>query len=357
MGACVVINQNRDKRIVKIPILPPLQAGPTILDVLPPELLQLIIAEHSEDRADIQAVSRTCHALHYLTISPALEAAWLWRRHGDQALFHIPTNSLSLAVLRQLVEVHHADVSAQRVGDGIPLLHRACHLDRPELVEFLISDPRINVNLTWGDEDMTFTSLHVGCAAGSVRAVQQLLALPQIQVNAVTSQGYSSLNCACIGQKREVVEMLLKHPDIDVNLAEGSAQTPLVEAAMRGDSAIMTMLLRHPEVQINAAGVIGMSPLCVATFFGHVEASGALLRHPGTEVNAIAPAAGLSSLGLACARGHLDVIRELLECPALDAGSIRAAFAVAEGMGLTAVVELLRGHRAGRRALRGRGGA
>ena len=48
----------------------------------PIELLQIIIAviaELLEDRADIQALSRTCHALHSLTSSPALEAAWLWR--------------------------------------------------------------------------------------------------------------------------------------------------------------------------------------------------------------------------------------------------------------------------------------
>ena len=59
----------------------PFPVGQSILlDSLPPELLQIIIAEHLEDRADIQAVSRTCHALHSLTSSsPALEAAWLWR--------------------------------------------------------------------------------------------------------------------------------------------------------------------------------------------------------------------------------------------------------------------------------------
>ena len=266
--------------------------------------------------------------------------------------------SLSLAVLRQLVEVHHADVSAQGVDDGFPLLHLACNFDRAELVEFLVSDPRTNVNLAWGDGEMTFTPLQVGCAAGSVRAVKQLLALPLIRVNAVNSQGCSCLHVACIKQRGEVVEELLRHPDIDVNFSEeGSTQTPLAEAAMRGDSTIVTILLQHPAVQVNAAGIVGMSPLCVASFLGRVHVVHALLRHPGIEVNAIAPAVGVSSLGIACVKGHLDVIRELLEHPALDADSIRAAFAEAEGTGQTALVALLKGSRAVRRALRGRGGA
>ena len=436
--------------------------------MLPPELLQIIIAEHLEDRVDIQAVSRTCHALHSLTSSPALEAAWLWRWHGDQALFQRPAISLSLAVLRQLVEVHHADVNAvsalavaAAASWGRVLLHIACQADRADLVGYLASASGIEINKTFWLERMT--PLHVACYYGSVGAARQLLALPQIQVNAVTSQGASSLYRACTDQKMVVVEELLRHPDIDINLAVRAGNlliSPLSSAAARGDAEVVArllqhpaidvnagdrrgsslhlavmngrldvlrQLLRHPGIQVNALDEAGRSSLCVAfslrlkdfiaELLRHpdidvnlatlehgssalhmlvlranpdtaalalvlqhpalrvnaVDASGntalfyacslgrsdtvrALLRHPGIEVNANA-AAGLSSLGIACAHGDLPVVWELLEHTGLSPGSIRAAFALAEELGQTAVMALLRGSRAGRRALRGRGGA
>ena len=95
--------------------------------------------------------------------------------------------SLSLAVLRQLVEVHHADVNAASdtgAADnrGVALLHLACRADRTDLVGYLASAPGINANQTFGPNKMT--PLHVACSHGSVRAARQLLALPQIQVNA-----------------------------------------------------------------------------------------------------------------------------------------------------------------------------
>ena len=343
----------------ELPLLPAETCVPLVS--LPPELLLIIIAEHLEDRTDIQTLSRTCHALHCLTSSPALEAAWLWRWHGEQALFQ--QRSLpSMPVLRRLVEVHHADVNALKAdGDGLgfSLLHLACQLDRTEIVGFLISAPIINVNLACGDAEKM--PLHVACFAGSVCAVRQLLDLPQIQVNAATTQGISGLHLACCMQKVEVVKELLRHTDVNVNLTSTettwSPLSPMTIAAFNGNTEIMALLLRHPATNVNAAPGMagGMSPLRLACREEHAEVVRQLLRHPDIQMNI---AAGTPSLlGIACAKECLPVIRELLQHPGLEAGTIRAALAAAEARGQTAVVALLKGSRAVRRALRGQGGA
>ena len=262
-----------------------------------------------------------------------------------------------MPVLRQLVEVHHADINTLMTDEeywGFPLLHVACKLDRTELVEFLISSPIININLACGDSCLT--PLHVASMAGSVRAVRQLLALPQIQVNATISQGHSSLLLACLAQKVEVVEDLLRHPDVDVNsIAAEDAWFPLAVAAFKGNSAIVTLLLQHPAINVNAAGMAGgTSPLCSACFQGHAHVVRQLLRHPDIQVNANDG----YSLEIACVKEHMQVIQELLLHPGLEAGSIRAVLAATEGRGQTAVVALLKGSRAVmRRALRGQAGA
>ena len=328
----------------------PLLAGPCILlDMLPPEMLQIIIVEHLEDRADVQAVSRTCHALHSLTSSPVLEAAWLWRWHGDQALFQTSARSLSLAVLRQLVEVHHVNINAQRAADNLAfsLLHLACQADRTKVVEFLISAPRIIVNQACGDDGMEMTPLHMACMAGSIRAVRQLLALPQIQINAVTPDGLSSLHMACIKKKIEIVAELLRHPDINVNLLTvESSRSPLSAAAGFGNLAVVALLLQHPAINVNAADDLWLSPLSVAIYKGHVPVVHELLKHPDIQVNA--NNGGLTILDFACAKGNLAIIRELLEHPRMDADSVNTALAIAVARKQTAVVALLRGSRAWR---------
>ena len=267
-----------------------------------------------------------------------------------------------MPVLRQLVEVHHADINAQLeatgYGPAVSLLHLACQLDRTEVVEFLISAPGINVNLAFEQEGLKVTPLHAACmAAGpSIRALRQLLAVPQIQVNASLSQGLSSLFMACITNRVAVVEELLRHPDVDVNLRADDDRSPLAAAAIAGHSAIVTMLLQHPAIQINAFFMLpGVTPLYLASTMGLAQVVRELLRHPDVQVNLHGPH-GHTTLRAACDNGHLDVIRELLEHPALDAGSICAALTAAEGRGQGAVVALLRGSRAGRRALRGQQG-
>ena len=253
--------------------------------------------------------------------------------------------------------MHHADVNAQCADASFSLVHIVCGNERTAIVEFLISVPGINVNLALGDERMRWTPLYMTCMAGSAHAVRQLLALPQIQANAVTTRAVSSLHMACTEQKAEVMEAQLRHPDVDVNLTpKGGELSPLAAASHAGKSAIVALLLQHPAIYVNATNMQLMSPLFWASANGHAHVVRMLLRLPDIRVNTID---GMTNLDLhvACINGNLVVIRELLLYPGLDEGSVRAALRAAVGRGEAAVVALLRGHRAVRRALRGRGGA
>ena len=191
-----------------------------------------------------------------------------------------------------------------------------------------------------------------------MEVMRQLLKHPGIQVNALDEDGRSSLYFACDALALDMLADILRHPDIDVNLTVGAQGiiSTLSAVAIKGDTAAMALLLQHPSLQVNAVDAHGNTALYYACAHGQINTVRALLRHPGIEVNAVA-AAEQSSLGIACADGDLPVVRELLEHPGLSPGSIRAAFTVAEELGLTAVVELLRGHRTGWRVLRGWGGA
>ena len=257
--------------------------------------------EHLKAPDDVKALSRTCKALRSLTTSPELKAAWLWKWHGNQALFR---SSVSVPVLRQLVMVHHADVNAVRSYSGQALLHYACRDNRTALVAFLISAPGIDVNLVCRWE----TPLHMACRAGSVRAVRQLLALPQIEVNVMTGTWpeSSSLALACSAGHVEIVELLLKHPDINVNLAA------LLWAVRQGSLAIVAMLLRHPGIDVNAVSTQepfeGMSPLSLAYCEHGAYMVERILAHPESNYSRYQRQLGSAALGSSAGqlrhRGH-----------------------------------------------------
>ena len=222
-----------------------------------------------------------------------------------------------------------------------------------------------DVNLALSDEGMKWTPLYMACMAGSAQAVRPLLALPQIQVNAVTTRGASSLHMAFTVQTADVVEALMRHPGVDVTLTpEGNELSPLAAAFHAGSSAIVSLLLQHPAMNANGTDMQLMSPLFWASANGHAHVVRMLLRHPDIRVNTNDRMTNLF-LHVACLNRYLAVIRELLLYPGLDEGSVRAALRGAVGRGEAAVVgregaavlALLTGHRAVRRALRGQGGA
>ena len=320
-------------------------AGPSVVDVIYPDLMRAILAEHLEGHVDMQAVSRTCRGMHAITSSVELEAAWLWRWRGDHALFHRRSRS-SLAVMRLLVQVHHVDAASARSPDGASILHLTCMDDYTEAVEYLFTQPNIDVNLAIMD---SHTPLHFACLSGGIRATHQLLAQPHIDVNAVNSRGNTGLFVACAERHADAVGALLAHPNVDVNIVNGDGASPLVSAICNGFADIVALLCMHPATRVNEiTAESGISPLILALVVpSHdIRVVRELLLHPGIQVNA--------ALAIACRFGNLPVILELLAHPGLGEGVIRAAVVEAELPGHHAdVLALLRGHRAVRRALRG----
>ena len=287
-----------------------LYAGPCLLlGQLPPELLQ-VIAEHLEAPADVKVLSRTCRALHDIAIRPAMMAGWLWRWYGNNALFRLmriaPSNSI--AVLRHLVEVHHANVNST-THRGTSLLQAACLFEAgDDVLSYLLADPDIDVNAN----GTTFIRpLHLAASTGRLHAVRQLLAHPDINVN-VAADAVTSLHLAIAGSHMEVLRELLAHPDINLTAGRVSA---LSYATLCDDAAAVALILRHPSVNPNA------------------------------------------EMRRACLRGNVEIVRQFLQHPGLhlDFGAVDQLMHDAAVQGNTAVMALLKGHRAVRRALRARG--
>ncbi len=276
------------RRPKKLEMEIPMETHAPLDQALPRELLVLVIAHHMPQKSDVKRLSLTSRFFFSIVRSPDVVAAWLWQRHGSEAM-RMAMLTDDMAVLRQLVEVQRADVNALLDG-GYGLLHAASLHMRLDYVTYLLSVPGIQVNLR---DNEGWTPLHVACELGRQAVVHELLQQTAVDINSRNYRGESALDLACCMNKPDIVAELLAHPGIDVNKTDGpDCMTSLHFACFRGHASVVTELLKHPDIRVNqktvrSDGVEGKSALrcCLDVYEGDAQLAclQELLKHPGLD--------------------------------------------------------------------------
>ncbi|KAH6916395.1 hypothetical protein BKA70DRAFT_1140544, partial [Coprinopsis sp. MPI-PUGE-AT-0042] len=129
--------------------------------------------------------------------------------------------------------------------DILSPLHILCLCDLPlELVkDAVICNPNMTANL------YQQSPLIIASRFGYERIVAFLLALPDIQVNLLTSIGLSALMVAALNGHTPIVALLLAHSEIQVNLTDSNEWSALMLAARNDRPGVITLLLAHSETQ------------------------------------------------------------------------------------------------------------
>ena len=289
-----------------------------------PYLTQERVVSDHLDSVDIRALAKACRAMRSMMLSPALQAAWLRKRHGEfaiwEALFHIVDAAQRLSVVRQLVEVHHADVGVEFDADTSTVLHWACFHGHVDLVSYLITCPNIQINAVSSEKQIS--PLLIACQVGHVEVVHQLLSRPGIQVNSrpisAHNCGRTPLHTVCMPRgpggvcRIDLVRQLLSHKDIQVNLFDEGGRTSLHLACYAGQADVLHHLLSHKDIQVNLGDKERLvTALHMACQEGHVDVVRQLLSRTDIKVN-LAAQGGWIPLHIACQVGHVDVVRQLL---------------------------------------------
>ncbi len=256
---------------------------------LPRELLVLMIAHHMHEGSDVKRLSLASRFFFSLVRSPELVAAWLWQRHGNDAM-SMAMDDDDMAVFRQLVEVQRADVNALD-DDGWVLLHEASRQGKLEYITYLLSVPGIQVNLR---DNRGWTALHFACYHGHRAIVHELLQHPAVDVSITANHGAPALHLACKEDHPEVVAELLGHPGIDVNQTGGPhCMTGLHVACLHGLASVVRELLKHPDIRVNqrmeSDGRKGLSALDLCVVSRDEGSRSAtikeLCKHPSLDKN------------------------------------------------------------------------
>ena len=163
--------------------------------------------------------------------------------------------------------------------------------------------------------DPTETALHRAAEGGDLAAVKALLpALAPGQIDATRKSGATALLIAAADGHLEILRLLLDHgASPKVSLPKGA--TPLYMAAQNGRTEVVNELLARSPAQLNTAETGGVTPLMIACAKGHLETVKLLLDQPEIDVHATRHADGATALFMAAAHGKLKVVQALVSRP------------------------------------------
>ena len=136
-------------------------------------------------------------------------------------------------------------------------------------------------------------------------------AAPGINVNLAEMAGATPLCIAAQVGHEEVVELLLDAPTTRINARNKDGATALFDAAANNFPRIVELLIRR-GADVNLALKLGTTALSIAAHRGRLEVVRVLLQAPAIEVNHTTKSA-ITALAMACAKGHQDVVKLLLE--------------------------------------------
>ncbi|KAH6867538.1 hypothetical protein BKA70DRAFT_1027315, partial [Coprinopsis sp. MPI-PUGE-AT-0042] len=173
-----------------------------------------------------------------------------WSTHAQKSL----ADPLAKGLLAEFVEnCHSFPFQHKRLDDGgntwdvLGPLHLVVFFKLP--IAFAGSSCLRNPNQKTAKQE--FTPLHLACMLGHHNAVEKLLRLPNILVNAVDIRDISALIFASRLGHEQAVRLLLARPDVGVNAVDHYGRTALIWAAYNGHGGVVGLILSHPNIDLN----------------------------------------------------------------------------------------------------------
>ncbi|XXQ36985.1 Ankyrin repeat domain-containing protein [Plasmodiophora brassicae] len=136
--------------------------------------------------------------------------------------------------------------SAQCHRYAIDLLQWASSRGEESAVDLLLNVPGIDVN---AGDDNQLTAPHWAAATRSVSVVKLLLGLPGINVNARDINGMTPLHWAAACGHTYGVALLLAVPGTDINARDNRMLTALLWAAINGFEETVGLLMNTPRIE------------------------------------------------------------------------------------------------------------
>lgn len=222
------------------------------------------------------------------------------------------TSSVSCALDEAAQALHRmrAEQQGQLTGaEGSRSLAEACSDgDVPTVRKLLHEGGSVHETTEEGE-----SLLSLACSAGYYELAQVLLAMKANVEDRGIKGDCTPLMEAASGGYVDIVKLLIAH-EADVNAQSSAGNTPLHYAACGGFEDVVQELL-EAGANVEQHNENGHTPLMESASAGHVGVARILLR-AGAGINTHSNEFKESALTLACYKGHLEMVKFLLEAGA-----------------------------------------
>jgi ankyrin repeat protein len=216
-------------------------------------------------------------------------------------------------------EIENEEASKRGFERMPPLLFTVCKEGQSDYLKVFLKeiDPNIlDLNAPFGGE----TALSLACRFNQLEIVKLLLEDDRVDVNAIAG-GNSPLSIACKMKNKALFELLVSCDRLDINQSipythkDGVDDTifPFMISCELGDEEIVDLLLKHPKFNINKITEYdeynGFFSACAE---GHLSIVKKLLQRRDLDKTACLKITGDNAIGVACAGGQTEVLKELL---------------------------------------------
>uniref|UniRef100_T1IU24 Uncharacterized protein n=1 Tax=Strigamia maritima TaxID=126957 RepID=T1IU24_STRMM len=276
---------------------------------------KFLLASEDNESPDLRSVDPETQA----RLEALLEAAGIGKlatadgKHfADPEVLRKLTSSVSCALdeaAAALTKMRTDNPEHQTMGKNSRSLAEACNDGDVGAVRKLLDEGRSVHETTEEGESL----LSLACSAGYFELAQVLLAMrANVEDRGIKGDCTPLMEASSCGHV-DIVRLLIAH-GADVNAQSSSGNTPLMYACAAGYEEVVKVLLEAGS-NVEDHNENGHTPLMEAASAGYVCVASLLLQH-GAGINTHSNEFKESALTLACYKGHLEMVRFLLEAGA-----------------------------------------
>ena len=240
-------------------------------------------------------------------------------KKGNKPL-HLACYKRSLDVVKLFLKMRYSTNISNKKGetaqniplneDGDCLLHIACQWGDVDIVKYLITNERCDLNVQSSTSGNT--PLHIAAKYGQDDTIVELLSCKKCHSNAQNKKGDTPLHFAVRQNKIAAISQLLAHQQCNPNVKNRDGDAPLHFAAKYGQGDTMAELLSCKKCDPSVQNKEGDTPLHLAAIWNNTAVISKLLAHQQCDTIA-QDKKGNTPLHLACYKRSLDVVKLFLE--------------------------------------------
>jgi len=230
-------------------------------------------------------------------------------------------------ILSNLTTLNYESTVLEKNDEGCNAMHLCTHKGYIDILKLLFQlDPEyIEILIKGKTVEAKWTPLHIAASKGHLDCAQLILSFGvKSIINEKDSKGCTALLMASCNGYSDIVELLLNY-DADPSIPVIDGRTPLHYAAHNNNPDIVKLILdarKKPAAELWDDDPLFMvnkskcSALHESTIMGDLEST-QLLVEAGADIN-LTSKDGSTPLTSAIMRGHIEIIKYLLDQPNID---------------------------------------